>query len=71
MRGMLLSELLAIRDQHIAWLKTPEHNKYIKKTQRPTMHEVNAKIIKPATADRQCSFSELGPERAVQYFVSQ
>ena len=71
MRGMLLSELLAIRDQHITWLETPEYNEYVKKTQRPTMHEVNAQIIKSATADRQCSFSELGPARAVQYFVSQ
>ena len=70
MRAVLLSELLAFRDKHRDWIETASFNEYTKTTQMPTMYEVVPELIKPATQLRQCSFSELGPAHAVDYFVS-
>ena len=70
MRAVLLSALLAFRDKHRGWIETASFNEYTQKTQMPTMYEVVPELIKPATQLRQCSFSELGPPHAVDYFVS-
>ena len=69
-RAMLLSELVAFRDKHVTWIETASYNDYTKKTQMPTMYEVAPTLIEVATRPRQCSFSELGPPHAVDYFVS-
>ena len=69
-RAMLLSELVAFRDKHRTWIETASYNDYTKKTQMPTMYEVAPTLIEVATRPRQCSFSELGPPHAVDYFVS-
>ena len=37
MRGMSLSELVALRDEHRPWLETAEYNSFAKKDQRKTM----------------------------------
>jgi len=38
--------------------------------QKKTMYEVVSHLIKPATAELQVSYSELGPPHALDYFVS-
>ena len=89
MRGLPLSELVALRNKHRSWLETVEYNTSAKKLQRKTMcasvlvpcgscdmclwadrYDVVAHIIKPATAEEQISYSELGPSQALNYFVS-
>eukprot|EP00931_Biecheleriopsis_adriatica_P022249 TRINITY_DN14351_c0_g3_i1.p1 TRINITY_DN14351_c0_g3~~TRINITY_DN14351_c0_g3_i1.p1 ORF type:complete len:1332 (+),score=258.53 TRINITY_DN14351_c0_g3_i1:260-3997(+) len=70
LRGMRLSQLVALYDKHKDWIHSTVYCNFAKRTRARNMYEVVEVIIKEDTKMSQSSYAELGPEQPVDYFVS-
>jgi len=67
---MTLQRLDAFLEQHRDWIEAKEWNNCTCRVMAKTMYDIVSHIIKPSTLQANCSFAELGPPQACQYFVS-
>jgi len=70
LRAMTLQRLDAFLEQHRDWIEAKEWNNCTCRVMAKTMYDIVSHIIKPSTLQTNCSFAELGPPQALQFFVS-